>query len=261
MREGAGGAWCSLSLCALGLLACTTTNSERPAPATTDARDGLADGVLVVPERLQVVALPGGNGVLEVITLTLRREGDGHALYAAVKNVGDVPACSAALSVELFDRQERSLAAAIGGLLSEHFYRLTDGTDAIAACVGPGDVSMAALSDLPPDLMPEDVSTVVYRCPYFALDVVPLAGLDVQALTRTMGTDGTTFSGTLDNRLDTDVARPSVTVFAIDHAGRPLAVTRVGRDAPIPPGGHWRFTTAAVREAGVDQRAFPAGRL
>ena len=138
-----------------------------------------SDDALIVPEGLTVTALAGGNGVLDVIALTLRKGPSSTELYAALRNDGDVPACSAAVSVELFDEAEQSLAAGISGLLTQHFYRLTDGSGTIAACVGPGDVTMAAVMDLPSDIAIEDVEYIVYRCPYFALDVVPIDGLSI----------------------------------------------------------------------------------
>src|SRR5262245_10680978 len=110
--------------------------------ACTNAVDG--DDALIVPEHLTVTALAGGNGVLNVTALTLSEGPSSTELFAALKNEGDVPACTAAFSVELFDDADQSLASGIGGLLSQHFFRLTDGSDAIAACVGPGDVTMAA---------------------------------------------------------------------------------------------------------------------
>jgi hypothetical protein len=57
----------------------------------------MIDASRVVPESLSVTALEGGNGVLEVNALTLRDGAGGPELYVALKNVGEVPACSAAV--------------------------------------------------------------------------------------------------------------------------------------------------------------------
>lgn len=215
----------------------------------------------IVPEGITVTALPGGNGVLDVIALTLTKEPSGAAVYAALKNDGDVPACSAAFSVELFDEAEQSIASGIGGLLTQHFYRLTDGSHAIAACVGPGDVTMAAITDLPADLVVEDVRTVVYRCPYFALDVVAVDGLTVSQLKRVTGTGGTAYRGKLVNELDVQVSQPSVTVFPVTRVGRPLGVAIGSGTADVPPGGEWAFETSTVAAPGSDFVAYPAGAL
>jgi hypothetical protein len=124
----------SVSAAAIILLACSSS---------TDDGNATDDDALIFPEGVRVTALAGGNGVLDVIALTLRNGPHSIELYAALRNTGDVPACSAAVSFELFDKAEQSLAAGISGLLTQHFYRLTDGSRTIAACVGPGDVSMA----------------------------------------------------------------------------------------------------------------------
>jgi hypothetical protein len=95
------------------------------------------------------------------------------------------------MAVELFDRDEQSIAAGVGGLLSERFYELTDVSGSIASCVGPGDVGMAAVMDLPPQLAIEDVAHVIYRCPYFALDVLPIEGLVVRDEQHVKTSEGT----------------------------------------------------------------------
>lgn len=219
------------------------------------------DDALIVPEGLSVTALAGGNGVLELIAFTLREGASSTEAYAALRNVGDIPACSAAVSIELFDTTEQSLAAGIGGLLTQHFYRLTDGSGSIAACVAPGEVTMAAITDLPADIAIEDVGYVVYRCPYFALDGAPIAGLSISQLTSIRGSAGTAYSGTLLNELDVAVSNPSVTVFPVNRVGRPLGVATGSGTVEVPPGGKWTFETNAVGVAGVDHFAYPAGAL
>jgi hypothetical protein len=208
-----------------------------------------------------VTALAGGSGVLDVIALTLRRGANGAELFVALKNRGEVPACSAAVSVELFDKTEQSMAVGIGGLLTQRFYRLIDGSGSIAACVAPGDVSMAAVTDLPADLVLEAVGHIVYRCPYFALEVVPIDGLTVSQVTTVVDKAGTAYTGTLVNGLDVVVSNPSVTVFPVNRVGRPLGMATGNSAIEIVPGGRWAFETNRVDERGEDYFAFPAGAL
>jgi hypothetical protein len=219
------------------------------------------DDAIIVPEGLTVAALAGGNGVLEVTGFTLLNGPNGAEVYAALKNVGDIPACHAAFSIELFDKTEQSLAAGIGGLLTSHFYRLTDGSDIIAACVGPGDVTMAAVTDLPSDIVIEDVGYVVYRCPYFALDVVPIEGLGISQVQRVNGNTGALYTGTLVNGFDVAVSDPSVTVFPVNRVGRPLGRVIGSGTGEIQPGGSWIFETNTVDTPGVDHAAYPAAAL
>jgi len=205
--------------------------------------------------------LPGGAGVLEVTALTLREGPQGAEAYVALRNGGQVPACSAAVSIELFDAAQQSLAASIGGLLTQRFYRLTDGSEALAACVGPGDVTMAALTDFTPNVAVEDVRHVVYRCPYFALDVAPIDGLAVGEVVEVAHDAGTAYAGTLDNGFDVAVHDPSVTVFPVNRAGRPLGVATASSTAAIAAGGAWSFETGPVADPGVASVAFPAAAL
>jgi hypothetical protein len=231
------------------LLACSSRGSTGSA----------GDEALVVPDGLTVRALAGGNGVFRVTALTLQKGSSSSELYAALKNEGDSPACDAALAVELFDRTEQSLAAGIGALFTRHFYRLADGSGTIAACAAPGDVTMAAVTDLPSDLALDEVGYVVYRCPYFALDVVPIAGLIVGQVTSVARDDGTAYTGTLVNELDIAVTSPSVTVFPVNRAGRPLgAATGSGTEA-VSPGNSWAFETNPVDAPAADYAAYPAG--
>ncbi|WP_437943264.1 FxLYD domain-containing protein [Sorangium sp. So ce281] len=238
-----------------------------PLACSSEVSDGARVGgdtgneVLVVPEDLTIIALPGGNGVLNVIALTLRKGPTNTELYAALRNDGNTPACSAALSVELYNKAQQSVASGINGLLTQHFYRVTDRPDAIAACVGPGDVTMTAITDLPSDIVIEDVGYVVYRCPYFALDVVPIDGLTTSEVKAVTGGAGTVYTGTLFNGLDVAVRDPSVTVFSVDRVGRPLGVAIASGTVQIPPGGSWAFETNTVDTPGADQAAYPAGAM
>lgn len=217
------------------------------------------DDALIVPENLTVMPLPGGNGVLNVIALTLRQGPKGPELYAALRNEGDVHACSSPFSVELFDENEQSLANGIGGLLTHRFFRTTDGTDAIAACIGPGDVSMVAITEWAPGLLVEDVRYAVYRTPYHALEVTPIDGLTIEGLEPTTASGGTAYQGVLVNGFDVAVRNPSVTVFVLNRVGRPLGTVTATDTVEIPPGGTWSFETSAVSVSGVDYVAYAAG--
>jgi hypothetical protein len=229
--------------------------------ACSSGRGTPTDDALVVPDGLAVRALAGGNGVLRVTALTLQKGRSNTELYAALKNEGDVPACDAALSVELFDRSEQSLAAGIGAVFTRRFYRLEDGSGTVAACAAPGDVTMAVMTDLPSEIDIDEVGYVVYRCPYFALDVVPISGLTVGHLTVTVRGSGSAYKGTLVNGLDVTVRNPSVTVFPVNRAGRPMGVATGRGTTAISPGSSWTFETTPVDAPAIDYAAYPAGAL
>jgi len=216
-----------------------------------------AADALIVPVGLDVIPLEGGNGVLDVIALTLRAGASATELYVALRNDGDVPACSAGVSVQLFDESGQSLAASITGLFSNHLYRLTDGSGTIVSCIAPGEIAMGAITDLPGDLVIDSVGSVVYQTPYFALEVAPVGGhLNVSGLKAVPTTGGATYTGTLVNGLEFAVSAPAVTVFPVNCAGRPLGVATASGSGDLAPRGTWSFQTSGVDMAGVDAVAY-----
>ena len=254
--------WLVLTALACHALACSSDGQGGRAPASVGggAADADADAP-IVPTGLTVLALSGGNGVLDLIALTLRQGERGIEVYAALRNHGDIPACHALLSLELYDNEQASLAVGTGGLPSAHFYRLDDGSGTLAVCVAPGEVTLAAITDFPQEISSDAVGYIVYRCPYFALSVVPTEGLSVSGLKREATSSSTIYTGTFVNGLDVTVKEPSVVVFPLSRSGRPLGAVTSGASFEIPPGRNWAFevsaSSASLDAAAVDQIVFP----
>lgn len=236
------------------LLAVACSDDGTPASASEAARDD----ALIAPAGLMVTARAGGCGVLGMVALTLRAGPNRAELYAALKNDGVSPACSPSFSVELFDHAEQPLGTGLGGLLVRRFYRLTDGSETVAGCVGPGDVAMVAITDLPTDLVLQDVGTVTYGCNFWMLEVSPIAGVSVGDVKVVMHGDGASYTGALVNGLPVVLSNPSVAVFPLNGVGRPLGVALGSGSLDVPPGESWQFETNTVTEAGVDSAAYPA---
>jgi hypothetical protein len=213
-----------------------------------------------VPEGLDVTAKPGGCGAMELRALTLQRGPSSGELYAALTNTGNTPACSPAFSAELFDADDRFLATGLGGLLVQGFYRVADGSGNVAACVAPGDTTMVAITDLPQEVAIENTARLVYWCNYWAVsDATAVAGISIIDVRAVAGDDGVAYTGTLVNALEVPLSSPSVAIFPLNRAGRPLGVALGHGTDAVPPGGRWRFETDAIDEAGVDRAAFPSG--
>jgi len=219
------------------------------------------DDALIAPEGLDVTAHASGCGKLSLLALTLRQGPSNGELYVALKNEGDTPACSPAFSVNVFDKAEQSLAMGVGGLLVQRFYRLADGSGTIAACVGPGDVTMLAITDLPVEVRLEEVGRVEYWCNFWALEVVPIEGFRISEVEVVTRDTGVAYTGALANGFDIAVSSPSVAVFPVNRAGRPLGVAFGRSSVELPAGGSWAFETNSVGEAGVAYAAYPAGGL
>lgn len=256
-----------LSLLALSILplACSGTPEEHilaaagtSASAAAGGEDGTSDDSLFAPASLQVTPHPGGCGALELIALTLRTGPSNGELYAALKNEGSAPACSPAFSVQLFDETEQMLATGLAGLKVQRFYRLVDGSQNIAACVGPGDVSMVAITDLPADVALQDVTRVEYWCNLWALEVVAGDGIRIDDVRAVARDGGVAYTGVLRNDFDVPLSKPGVAVFPLNRAGRPLGLARGESALALPPGGHWEFETEAVSDGGVSFAAYAA---
>jgi hypothetical protein len=248
-------------------LACSGHPQERALPevgassggATTALAGSTGDDARIAPEGLEVTPHPGGCGALNLIALTLRPGSSNGELYAALKNEGETPACSPAFSVELFDKTEQSVATGLAGLLVRRFYRLTDGSDTIAACVGPGDITMVAITDLPGDVALAEVARVEYWCNFWALDVVESGGISVKDVQPVARGGGVAYTGALANGFDVALSGPSVAVFPLNRAGRPLGMARATGALELRPGDSWNFETDTVSDAGVALAAYPAG--
>lgn len=231
------------------------------AAACSGAGQG-ADDALIVPPGLDVELQPGGAGVFDLTALTLRDGPGGLELYAAVRNVGDVPACDAALKVTLNDKNNQPLGMLINGLDTNrlYLYPLPDGSTTVAACASPGDVSMTSILNMAPDVTVADVGSIVYYYVYFVLDGITLIdpGLSIGDVQAVAGPGGTTYTGTVTNGLAMPVSNPSVRIFPLNRAGRPLDVAGADESSQIPAGGTWTFQTDTVDDPGVEYAAFPA---
>ena len=231
-------------------LACSSGQAGGPAD----------DGTAIAPAGLDVTLEPGGAGVFDLVGLTLRDGPSGLELYAALKNDGDVPACDAAFKVTLYDRAAQPLGGWINGLHTKHFFRYTlpDGSSTIAACASPGDVAMAQIFTMAADVTAAGVSQIVYYYSYFALDAVPVDGLAVSGVTAVRTGGGTSYTGTVVNGLDVTASSPSVTVFPVNRAGRPLGAASSTGTEQIPPAGSWTFQTDVADAQGAGFAAYPA---
>ena len=225
--------------------------------ATGDAADATFD-----PLGIAVMPLQGGNGVFVMTALTLQKGPAGVELYAAVENESDagILACAPGLTVELYDKSGQPIGEWIDGIDTLRFYDYYPEADAgeLASCVAPGDVGMVSFTNLPADLDVDDVGTVVYSTSYWGLPGTQINGLTVTGLTTVALEGGTAFTGTVVSGFDTAVVGPSVQVFPINGAGRPLALATTPNDAgDIPPNGSWTFQTNAVDVPVVGYVAYP----
>ncbi len=234
--------------------------------ASQPSADAATSDDLYAPADIVVSNVNGEGKAVNVVAFTLLNDGDGSRIYAALRNDGDVWACDGAVSFELFDGGGVSVGAWIGGLYSSDLFRRSDDMGGLVACFGPGDTALAALTDLPRGLAIDEVSDVLYQLTYFdrdilPFDLIPVDGLAVSDVQSVSTGSGSAFTGTLENALDVPIDDASVTIFALNDVGRPLAVATSEAAEPIAPGGSWTFETGAVPDPGVELVAYPSGSV
>lgn len=215
----------------------------------------------VAPAELEALPHAAGCGALTLQSLTLEQGPTNLHMFVALKNEGDTSVCSPSFSANLIDSEEQPLATDIGGLLLRRLFRLRDDPSTTAACLEPGEVTMGALVDFPPEVELEAVKRVEYYCSFWRFDVVPAGELpleDVEAIPRD---GGVAYTGALVNGLDVALTLPGVTVFPVNGTGRPLGVATASGTEPVAPGGRWDFETTTVVADGLDFVAYPTPSL
>jgi hypothetical protein len=110
---------------------------------------------------------------------------------------------------------------------------------------------------LPSTIVVDEVGYLVYHCNFFALDVVPIDGFTLSDVESVPTSTGTAYTGTFVNGLFVAVSNPSVTVFPVNSAGRPLGTAIATGTDDVAPSASWTFETSAVGVSGVNQFAYP----
>jgi hypothetical protein len=251
--------------CALALpLACSATSRDQPAAAGASGSGSgggtvqVGDERAFVPESLANTPLEGQvvDG-LTLIAFTLRQGASGLALYGAVRNDRQTPACEAGMTTYFVDQAGQVVTTATTVLESAHFYRLDTGV--VIRCVAPGEIAMTGAAALPKEITLGELGSLQHAFPAFTVDsIVPVEALtvsDVQAVTTGVGT---LYTGTLRNRLDVGAASPRVTIFPVNRVGRPLAMATTGAASELPAGSNRSFETGNVDAAGVGFAAYPS---
>lgn len=243
----------------------TTSDESSGSDGTSSGNAGGQEGdvgtaeAAFEPPDLPNVPLDSVAGTLTLFASTLKPGASGLELYAGVRNEGAFPLCGAALQLEIFGQEDQQLGTVSAAVQSGRVYRLPDSETTIS-CVAPGQTAMAAATSLPEGLLLEDIKSLGHRFPAFQInDAVPLPGPSVTQLEAFSAGGDTAYRGTVTNTSDKAMTEVSVSVFALNSAGRPLAVATSAATTTIAPGGTWDFETSAVAERGADQLAFAFG--
>jgi hypothetical protein len=217
----------------------------------------LGDDRRSVPEDLQNTEHDGEGG-LALLAFTLLTGASGLELYAAVKNEAETPACDAGMTTHFVDKAGQ-LVASVGSVLhSGRLYRLHDGAGVAIPCVAPGQIAMAASTELPSEIVLEELAYLEHQFPLFTIGgLVPLDAMSLSELTVVARGAESAYSGTVNNELDETLSGVGVAVFPVNRVGRPLGVATSSAPSEVEPGGTWTFETTTVGERGAAYVAYP----
>lgn len=255
-----GTTWTHLrALLALLLVACSSKTLEHAAAAGNGGvtETGGGDTSLFVPAQIASNTTAGEATALSLLAFTLVKGPSGSAeFYAAVHNEGMTAICEPGMLLNFFDQAGAPLASAGIPLYTKQLYRLTDGT--VIPCVDPGQLAMGGSTTLPPEVVIDELGHFEYAFPAFVLnDITPATALGLSPLQTARTLDGTSYSGTLLNTLETP-ASASVNVFPLNAVGRPLGMATASDTDALQPGDTWSFQTSTVRDPGVGTAVYPS---
>jgi len=218
----------------------------------------LGDDSLALPEGLPNTLQDGEADVtLTLIAFTLTEGDRGPELYTAVRNDGPSPACEAGITTYFIDKTDK-LVGTVGSVLqSPQFYRLDTGK--IIRCLDPGQIAMSGSTELPANIDLSELAYLKHAFPAFTVDgIVPIAALTVDTLEVVSTAAGRAYAGTIRNQLDAPATQPSIAIFPLNRAGRPLGMATASDASELRAAGSWQFQTSTVRDTGADYAAFPS---
>jgi hypothetical protein len=215
-------------------------------------------GDLFFPEGIELLPPPIELPGLTLIAHTLRDGPDGLELYVALRNDASTPACGASISVDLYDHEQLSLASSVIGVIGGSPYQVVELPDTYSACVTPGQVAMAALTDWPDYVSVAAVGQLAYRCPYFEFAVTPAGEFRLSDVAKESTAAGDVYRGTLTNQLQITVETPQVVIFPQARSGRPLGMLSVQGTVTLAPAATWAFESAPTDVTGEDFELFPS---
>jgi hypothetical protein len=195
-----------------------------------------------------------------VVASTLVQEAAAPAIYVAVRNDGEAPACNVGMMMDFLDPVGYVVTSVGAGVWSKQYYRLDP--DVILNCIDPGEIGMAAAA-LPADLVIAELGSLRHSFPGFILqDIVHLEGLTVSGVKTVKTGAGTAYTGKLTNGFDVAVSAPTAAIFPVNRVGRPLGmVTSSAATGDLTPGGSLTFETSPVTDPGAGYQAYAGGTL
>jgi hypothetical protein len=197
---------------------------------------------------------------MEIIAHGVREGSLGYEWLVAVQSTGTDILCVIDVASTFFDDEGTEIASGFA-VLETAPYRGISGEGSLTSCLGPGEIGMGVdglgLSELD-DV--NDIASVTHSFGALIIeDAVPTDDLVVTGVQVVLDEFGRNqFVGQFHNDSDAAVETPSVSVFGVNAAGRPLVEAGAIDLVTIPAGGTWSFTTGAFEESVDSFVAFPS---
>lgn len=171
----------------------------------------------------------------------------------AVKNTGTDHLCAIDVQYTFLDAADAELGSGFR-LLEIPLERGSNGTGGLTNCLAPGKIGMLADTIALIDVDVAQIAKVTHEFGAIILvDAVPTDDIKVVGVQATPGDfGGNVFTGSIQNDSTVPVENPSIVVFGVNAAGRPLFASEAIELTTIPAGGSWSFETAPEFEETFD---------
>jgi hypothetical protein len=209
----------------------------------------------VPQEYVGAVLSPG----MEVVAHTIREGTLGLEWLMAVKNIGADHLCAVEVQYAFLDAGGVELGSGFG-LLDVGLERGSNGTGGLTNCLAPGKVGMLSDTLALDDVDATTIAKVTHEFGAIILtDAVATDDIKVSGVKAVpSGTRGSVFTGSVDNDSTVGVKNPSVAIYGLNAAGRPLFVSEAIQLTTIAAGASWMFeTTGRFEEPYASFAAYP----
>lgn len=177
----------------------------------------------------------------------------------AVKNTGTDHLCAIDVQYTFLDAADTELGSGFR-LLEVPLERGSNGTGGLTNCLAPGKIGMLADTIALLDVDVTQIAKVTHEFGAIILvDAAPTDDIKVVGVQATPGDfGGNVFTGSIQNDSTVPVENPSVVIFGVNSAGRPLFASEAIELTTIPAGGSWSFETGPEFEETFDSfMAYP----
>ncbi len=198
---------------------------------------------------------------MTIVAHTARMTVIGMEWLMAVKNTGTSHLCAIDVSFSFLDSSGAKLGGGMIVPLDIPLERGSNGTGGLTSCLAPGKIGMLKDTGALQDVDVTKIAKVTHEFGAIILsDAAPTTDIKITDVTAVDSgvANYKVFNGTLKNDGAKTVKNPSVAVYGLNAAGRPLFSSEAIELVTVPAAGTWMFKTIdKFNETYTDFAAFP----